>query len=180
MRCGATTAGTSPVTSTRRNGDTPVPEKELGHGTYSIGTYDLPKNPGASSFEPDTRDGWWKAADAWVGWFQEHAPHVQYFRYLHDEPGYSKASAGDARDRYDWLHSNAGIGRALRALCTCQITIDMEGYVDIWQFWEPIVRARTGSEGTNVDLGGFAEFIQKQQARRWGSTAAVGRTRALW
>jgi hypothetical protein len=130
------------------------PGKGVGHGTYSIGTYDQPG--GYTSGFTGSRDIWWQQSDAWVNWFQQNAPNTEIFVYMRDEPFFSGSSAiEDVKTKSQWLHTNPGPGRELMSFCTTggvegRIRAELEGYVDFWQ--------TTGQSGYEQD-GGVSGFV---------------------
>jgi hypothetical protein len=101
------------------------PGEGVGNGVFSIHTYgrDLPAD----------ESGYRIASDRWVTWLQQHAPGVEYFLYLTDEP---KATDEERvrwiAERARWIHQNPGPGRKLPVLVTAAPNAGMVGSVDIW------------------------------------------------
>ena len=98
------------------------PGEGVGNSLFSVNTYGV-------DF-PDDEASYRAESDRWVTWFQEHAPGVEYFLYLTDEP---------RRDRMDWIveragwiHNNPGPGRELPVLVTTAPRDSLAGSVDIW------------------------------------------------
>jgi hypothetical protein len=118
------------------------PGENVGNGTYGIGIYDQSQNNDNNSgtisgFRPDDQTGWQNASDAWVTWFSQNAPTVEYFKYMRDEP-YMVAPTFPGiwqviRDRANWVHNNPGVGKGLPVLVTCPISHpELDGYIDYW------------------------------------------------
>ena len=118
------------------------PGEGIGHGTYSIGTYDQPAGI-ISGFVPNTEEGWRNVSDAWVTWFEENLPDVEIFKYMYDEPYHREDEIriprlAEIKERAGWVKSNPGPGRRLTILATTGgvrglARQEMEGLVDIWQ-----------------------------------------------
>ena len=111
------------------------PGEGVGNTVFSIHTYRV-------DF-PDDEASYRAQSDRWVTWFQEHAPEVEYFLYLTDEP---------RRDRMDWIveragwiHNNPGPGRELPVFVTTAPRDSLVGSVDIWctqSSWYPRERVQ--------------------------------------
>jgi hypothetical protein len=118
------------------------PGENVGNGTYGIGIYDQSQNRDnysgtISGFRPDDQTGWRNASDAWVTWFSQNAPTVEYFKYMRDEPYMVCKTYPEIwqviRDRADWVHNNPGVGKSLPILVTCPISYpELDGYIDYW------------------------------------------------
>jgi hypothetical protein len=119
----------------------------IGNQTYSIGTYDQPSSGFRSGFTPDTPEGWSAAADAWEEWFRAHAPAVVRFKYLDDEPPYSRWP--EVREKALWIRLGKGVGRSLNTLVTTRIGEELFGAITFWSV--------TGHSGWN-DSGGTTGF----------------------
>jgi hypothetical protein len=116
------------------------PGENIGNNTFSIGLYgSFPDEYGGSVGNMNESD-WWAGSDAWVTWFINNAPGVEYHKYLFpDEPDW-KGPAGalgtgsmdTIRMQGDWTHTNPGIGRSIPSLVTNTIKPGLKGYVDFW------------------------------------------------
>jgi len=98
------------------------PGEGVGNSLFSINTY-------ACRF-PDNEEGYRKESDRWVEWFTQHAPKVEYFLYLTDEPEHDRFPW--VRQHAEWIHNNPGPGRKLPVFVTKRPNRLLEGAVDIW------------------------------------------------
>jgi len=112
------------------------PGTGVGFNCYSIGTYDCPQNPAASSFTPDNESGWQAASDLWEQWFIDSASTTPHWKYSWDEPFNSGPAFplydsivvwnGDSirypfawiGDRCAWIAAGTGVGQNLQTLVT--------------------------------------------------------------
>ncbi len=120
------------------------PGEGVGNTVFSISTY------GVSW--PDDESSYRSESDAWVNWFQNNAPNVDYFLYLTDEPSGSQYDW--VKTRCDWVHNNPGPGSALPVFVTERVTGDLIGYVDIWgsptQTYSQVTTAAARARGEEV------------------------------
>lgn len=150
------------------------PGENVGHGTYSIGTYDQDRSSNAgraSGFQPNNEQGWRAASDAWVTWFNQNAPAVEIFKYMRDEV-YAQESKNEwdnavnkIRTKCDWIHNNPGPGKELLILATTQGVAgrprtDFEGYIDFWQ-----TGAQAGYEQDGIVLGYVVNAARELQSK---------------
>lgn len=135
----------------------------VGNQTYSVGTYDQPRDGYRSGFWPDTPEAWSAAADSWEEWFDEHAPSVVRFKYLHDEPSY--ALWPDVRRKALWIRSGKGVGRHLHTLVTTRIGEELYGAITFWLV--------TGHSGWS-DSGGTTGYDLRTVAERKAKGEKVG------
>ncbi|UCF35705.1 MAG: DUF4091 domain-containing protein [Acidobacteriota bacterium] len=112
------------------NGDayTPVrgyrgPGEGIGETLFPIGMY-------GSKVLGDTREKVQSESNRWVDWFEEHAPGVEYFWYLVDEPGESYYDW--IRERAAWVDSNTGKGARLPVFITTGYIEALKDAIDIW------------------------------------------------
>jgi len=114
--------GTLDGTTFSREAGYAGPGEGVGNSLFSVNTYQC-------RF-PDNEEGYREESDRWVKWFTKHAPKVEYFLYLMDEP------KGDhyewVRERAAWVHNNPGPGAKLPVFLTNQPLRELEGAVDIW------------------------------------------------
>ena len=123
------------------------PGAGVGNQTYSIGTYDQPADGWKSGFFPDSAGAWQRAADAWEGWFQANAPAVVRYKYLEDEPPYSRWS--DVMRKALWIRNAPGVGRNLGTHVTTRMGRELVGAVSFWM---------TSGHAGWPDTGGTAGF----------------------
>jgi hypothetical protein len=98
------------------------PGEGVGNSLFSVNTY--------SCRFPDNEEGYRQESDRWVEWFTQHAPKVEYFLYLTDEPEEDRFPW--VKERASWIHNNPGPGGKLPVFLTKQPLRDLEGAVDIW------------------------------------------------
>lgn len=122
----------------------------IGNRTYSIGTYDQPNDGWRSGFFPDDPGAWQRAADRWEEWFRKNAPAVVRFKYMEDEPSYSRWP-GVIR-KADWIRASNGPGRFLDILVTTRIGEELKGHVTFFMV--------TGQSGW-ADSGGTTGYDLK-------------------
>ncbi len=99
------------------------PGQGEGENLFPIGMY-------GSDVLGDTRESVQRESDKWVRWFDEHAPDVQYFRYLIDEPG--EVQYPFIRKRAGWIHENSGPGSRLPVFTTREFTPEIDASIDVW------------------------------------------------
>ncbi len=99
------------------------PGEGVGNTVYSINTY-------GCHFE-DSEEGYRRESDHWVTWFDEHAPNVEYFVYLTDEPE-TEAAYEWIRARAARIHNNPGPGQRLPVFLTKWPLEGLRGSIDIW------------------------------------------------
>jgi len=80
------------------------------NGVFSIGTY------GGWSWKEEGEAAMRSHTDAWVRWFEQHAPDTETFLYLVDEP--SEEKLGDVETWARWIDDNPGLGSSLKSLVT--------------------------------------------------------------
>ena len=95
----------------------------MGNSLFSINTYGCRFG--------DTEEDYRRESDRWVTWFEEHAPKVEYFVYLTDEP-HSERRFAWVRERASWIHNNPGPGKRLPVFVTKWPLPELQGSVDIW------------------------------------------------
>jgi len=71
-----------------------------------------------------------RQSDLWVEWFRQHAPAVEYFYYIIDEPGPSQFYWIDRIA--GWIHNNPGPGKKLPVFLTREYTPEIKDAIDIW------------------------------------------------
>jgi hypothetical protein len=98
------------------------PGEGVGNSLFSVNTY-------GAKF-PDTEEGYRQESDRWVEWFTKHAPKVEYFLYLTDEPGRDRYPW--VKERAAWIHNNPGPGGKLPVFLTKWPMPQLEGAIDIW------------------------------------------------
>jgi hypothetical protein len=93
------------------------PGVNVGNGVYSVGTYGewyLYGNKWG-----DTQAHVWQHSDAWVNWFDQNAPGVEYFLYLIDE----STNYPQIEQWSQWLKNNPGPGSRLKSFATIPLPI---------------------------------------------------------
>jgi hypothetical protein len=88
------------------------PGRDTGQDVYSIGTYGT-WNWRNGATEQTMR----QHSDAWVNWFANNLPKVEYFLYLLDEPT-QPADLAQVQTWADWIQNNPGPGRRLSSFST--------------------------------------------------------------
>ncbi len=83
----------------------------IGNKIYSIGTY------GSWDWKNEGESGMRMHTDAWVNWFDEHAPNVDYFLYLIDESNNFPQIEQWAR----WIKNNPGPGHKIPSFATMDL-----------------------------------------------------------
>lgn len=95
-----------------------------------------------------TREKIQRESDKWVLWFEKNAPHVNYFKYLIDEPGPAQYSF--INEQVGWLKSNPGPGKRLKTQATTGYVEALKNSVDIWNSYDGVELERLeelGKEG---------------------------------
>jgi len=98
------------------------PGEGVGNSLFSVNTY--------SCTFPDDEASYREESDRWVTWFAQHAPKVEYFLYLTDEPEQDRFAW--IKERADWIHHNPGPGKKLPIFVTKWPAPGLAGAVDIW------------------------------------------------
>ena len=129
-----------------------------------------------------TRESMQEESDKWVRWFERHAPEVNYFKYMIDEPG--PAQYDFIKEQVEWIKSNPGPGKKMKIQVTTGYVEELKDAVDIWDAYNGVKlgmmdqlkkegkdywfyngnRPRYGSlilEGTAVDLrvNGWIKYL---------------------
>ena len=99
------------------------PGEGVGNSLFSINTYGCQFG--------ESKEEYWREADRWVTWFEEHAPKVEYFVYLTDEP-HGERRFQWVRERASWIHNNPGPGKRLPVFLTKWPLPTLQGSIDIW------------------------------------------------
>jgi hypothetical protein len=143
------------------------------HGTFSIGTYDMPKYTSISGFKPDTKEGYWAASDRWVTWFRTNSPTTEYFRYMLDEPDWGKNNADGTKnitwnynyiiEKATWIKSNPGVGKNLKIFATSKVDTRLKGYVDFWSVTGRSAYVNKYEPEIGNDLMGYNIAISNQR-----------------
>ena len=151
------------------------PGEGVGEKLFPVGMY-------GSRVLGTTREKMQEESDKWVLWFEQHAPGVNYFKYMIDEPG--PAQYAFINEQAGWIKSNPGPGRRMKLQVTTGYVEDLKDAVDIWDAYNGVKlgmmdelkregkdywfyngnRPRYGStilEGTAVDLrvNGWIKYL---------------------
>jgi hypothetical protein len=171
--------GTLDGTAFSRQAGYEGPGEGVGNSLFSVHTYQC--------YFPDSEEGYREESDRWVKWFTEHAPKVEYFLYLMDEP--IPEHYPWVIERARWIHSNPGPGGKLPVFLTKEPFLrDLEeGAVDIWgsptasieekpyqealergeRVW-PYAAYRPGTPGDMIDEYGIAFRLKPWIAHKHG------------
>ena len=86
------------------------PGVHTGNGVFSVGVY------GGWSWKNGTQADMWQHTDAWVNWFDQNAPDVDYSLYLTDEP--PPSDYPQVETWAEWIHNDPGPGHRMRSFVT--------------------------------------------------------------
>ena len=151
------------------------PGEGVGENLFPVGMY-------GGRVLGNTKDKMREESDKWVLWFEENAPHVNYFKYMIDEPG--PAQYDFINEQAEWIKTNPGPGKKLKLQVTTGYVEDLKDAIDIWDAFDGVElqrmetlknqgkdywfyngnRPRYGSlilEGTAVDLrvNGWIKYL---------------------
>ncbi len=100
------------------------PGEGVGEKLFPIGMY------GNDVLGRESEESVRRESDKWVTWFEQHAPKVDYFYYIFDEPGPSQFSW--LQTIADRVHQNPGPGKKLPVFLTRRYTEEIKDAIDIW------------------------------------------------
>ncbi len=89
-----------------------------------------------------TKEKMQEESDKWARWFENNAPHVNYFKYMIDEPG--PAQYEFIKEQVGWIKSNPGPGKKMKIQVTTGYVDALKDAVDIWDAYDGVELGRIG------------------------------------
>ena len=109
------------------------PGEGVGENLFPVGMY-------GARVLGNTKEEMQEESDKWVQWFETNAPHVNFFKYLIDEPG--PAQYDYINEEAGWIKSNPGPGKKLKLQVTTGYVENLKDAIDIWDAYDGVEIAR--------------------------------------